>query len=229
MHIYRFSSLGVRWNPIATSSSLGRMSLPMRLSFLLCVVGLVLLSFPGNAAAVQAGHRLSGDEGRATFWVTDPEDPCVIHEVWLSALVGEAMPLGQGGKPSAVARVYATDHVLDTCAETELEFFDGAVDLAPDQVEFGRLESFSIHDVTVDMWSEGGNTESFSFDLTWTPSGVEASFIDDAGGRVFQVERFVPAEVTGSALMNGDLDVQGEPWSGEISHLTQIGRPTASS
>jgi hypothetical protein len=189
---------------------------------------LVLVWLSGTAVAAETGQRLAGDEGRANFSVTDPEDSCLTHEIWLSAFVGEHMPLGQAGGPSDVTWVRATDHVIDTCSETEVEYFDGiVVDLPPDQIKLERLESASVHDVTVELWSEGGNTLSLSVDLTWAPSGSDMTLIDNVGGSgAFQVERFVPAKITGSAVMNEDLVIPGQPWSGEISHLTQIGRPT---
>jgi hypothetical protein len=226
MDTYRLSVPGVHRYPAGVAVRPGHRLRQMRLWTLVVATVMIVVWLSGSAVAAETGERLGADEGRANFSVTDPEDSCLTHELWLSALVGELMPLGQGGKPSDVSWVYATDHVVDTCTGTEVEYLDRLVDLAPAQVELERLESVSIHGVTVELWSEGGNTLSLSVDLTWTPSGSQTGLVDNAGGQRFQVERFVPAEIAGSAVMNGDLVIPGQPWSGEISHLTQIARPT---
>jgi hypothetical protein len=228
MDTYRPSVPTVRRYPAGVAARLGHRLRQTRLWTLVVAIVLVVVWLSGTAVAAETRERLAGDEGRANFSVTDPEDSCLTHEIWLSALVGEHMPLSQAGGPSDVSWVRATDHVIDTCTETEVEYFDGiVVDLPPEQIELERLESVSVHNVTVGLWSEAGNTLSLTFDLTWTPSGSETTFIYNVGGsEALQVERYVPAEVTGSAVMNQELVIPGQPWSGEISHLTQIGRPT---
>lgn len=227
MDTYRPSVPTVRRYPAGFAARLDHRVRQARLWTLVVAIGLIVVGFSGIAFAADTRERLAGDEGRANFSVTDPEDSCLTHEIWLSAFVGEHMPLGQAGGPSDVTWVRATDHVIDMCTGTEVEYFDGiVVDLPPDQIEVERLESASVNDVTVELWSEASNTLSLTFNLTWTPIGPATPFIYNVGGsEALQVERFVPAEIRGSAVMNGDLVIPGQPWSGEISHLTQIGRP----
>lgn len=226
MDTYRPSAPTVHRYPAGVAARVSRRLRQTRLWTLVAATVLIVVWLSGNASAAETGQRLGADEGRVTFWVTDPANPCLTHEIWLSALVGELMPLSQGGAPSDVSWVYSTDHVIDTCTGTEVEYLDGLVDLPLGEIEVERLESVSIQDVTVDLWSEGGNTLSLTVDLTWSPSDTETTLIDNVGGSgAFQVERYVQALIEGSAVLDGN-PISGDPWSGEISHLTQIGRPT---
>jgi hypothetical protein len=197
----------------------------------LVVVSLLILTLavgvlPGTASAVQPGQRLSADEARATFSVTNPQFPCFTHDVWLSALVGDVMPLGPGAMPGDTSQVYASDSVNDSCTG-QSQLFDGSVTLEPDQVDFVRLDSFAIHNVLLTVTSESGYVFWFTLDLTWTPTSkaMNGGYGLEPGPGLFQVERFVLADVTGTVLVTDDWYFPGQPWAGEIAHLTQIGPP----
>ena len=180
----------------------------------------------GPASAVEPGQRLAGDEARANFLVTNPQFPCYTHEVWISALVGDTVQLGVAGPPGEVSRLYGYDSMQNTCTG-ESQFFEGEVAFEPGQVEFTRLESFAIHDVILNVRSELGYVLWFTFNLTWTPTSgpMNASYGLEPGPGVFQVERWVMADVTGTVLVTDDWYFPGNLWGGEIAKLTQVGPP----
>ncbi|HEX6299672.1 MAG TPA: hypothetical protein VF148_04330 [Acidimicrobiia bacterium] len=64
----------------------------------------------------------------------------MIHQIWVSVLVGGVMPLGTAGELSVVSTVHASNEVFDSCTEESVEFLDSEVILEPEQVEFQRLE-----------------------------------------------------------------------------------------
>lgn len=197
----------------------------------LLTLALIVALLAGTAAAAEPGNRLSADEARVTFLVPNEANQCQAFELWLSALVGVTSSLAPGGMPVDASWVFATNYVYDSC-NGEVVYYEGIVDLAPDDFQFIRLDSFVIHEVEVELQSESGAIQRFTFDLVWTRTGDDMTRIDGTGSGVFQVERWVMADVTGTVVMNaGEVDewsIPGEDGNGEISRLTQIATPTPS-
>lgn len=191
-----------------------------------------LLNVPERGRPViQSGTRLAADEARATFLVTTypnyPDTSCgYIHNIWLSVLVGKAGGLAPGGKPAEVSRAYVSDTVEDTCSG-DVRFYEGEVQLEAGDVEFERLESFVLHDISIEATSEVGDVQSFRFDLTWTAASelMHQGYDFGPGPNVFQVENFVFAELAGTAELSPQVDLLQE-WGADIAHLTQVGPPT---
>lgn len=200
-----------------------RRLLTSSLSILVLVFGVLA----GTASAVEPGQRLAGDEARASAVVTDPQFPCYTHDIWISALVGDAVQLGATGGPGEVSRLYGRDSVQNTCTG-ESQFFEGEVAFEPGQVEFTRLESFAVHDVILNVRSELGYVMWFTFDLTWTRASepMNAMYRElGQPGVYFQVERWVMADVTGAVRLSDSWDLPEDSWVGDMNFLTQVGSP----
>lgn len=191
------------------------------LSTLLATV--MLLWVPGQAAGVESGHRLRGDEARVTFWLTTPYNSCYEYELWASFLVGEVMPLAPGSRPQEESRVLAIVNVNNTCTGAST-VYEGAAAIEPDQVKFVSLESFAVQDVHVEVSSELGYWMFFSFDLSFNRVGekVHGGYVEESQ---FQVERWAEAAVEGSVVWNDMFTLPGESGQAELVHLTQIGTP----
>jgi hypothetical protein len=197
----------------------------------LLTLALIVGLLAGTATAAEPGHRLSADSAQVTFLVTNQADECQAFELWLAVLVGDASALAPGGLPVDVWPAYATNYLYDQCTG-ELVYYYGAVDLTPDDLDFIRLDSFVVHEVEVELQSESGDIQRFTFDLAWTRTGDDMTRVDGTGTGVFQVERWVMADVTGTVVMNAgegdEWSFSGEEGNGEISRLTQIATPTPS-
>lgn len=193
----------------------------------LAIITALVLAIAGVAAsaAVEPGHRMAGDEGRVSFEIQDQWYPCVHHSVWLSVFLGVYQPLAPGTVPPDGSRAYVIANSVNTCTGAEHGPFEGEVPIEPGQVEIDRLERVIVNDLEVAVTWEGW-WRYYTFDLTWTRDGTARTLVDQyPDGWGFQVERYVPASVTGTVIDNGHWAFPGQPWSGEISHLTQVVKP----